>query len=69
MNDKLKLRISQQYADLCQQLGDSVLKLDQLNNHITDLKSRIKALDTAYPMLASVIAQSEKELSSGEKEQ
>ena len=43
--------LARKYAALCQQLGDSQVKLDQLTQFISDLKSQIKDLDKHFALL------------------
>jgi len=40
-----KQQLNQQYSSLCSQLGDSVLKLEQLQNFIQELKDEINSLN------------------------
>lgn len=44
-------KFNSSYQHLCQQLGDAVLKLEQIQSHIDSLKTKIRALDDAYLML------------------
>ena len=43
--------LNRKYLALCQQLGDAQIKLDQLTEHISHLKSQIKSLNDAFPLM------------------
>jgi hypothetical protein len=43
--------LNAKYLQLCQQLGDAVLKSEQLQEHIQLIKSQIKTLDASYPII------------------
>jgi outer membrane murein-binding lipoprotein Lpp len=40
------------YQNLCSQLGDSIVKLDQLSEHISNLKAQIAELNKAFNHVA-----------------
>ncbi len=44
--------LNQKYFNLCQQLGDSQVKLDQLLDHIESIKKQIKDLDNAFIIMS-----------------
>ena len=44
--------LNNKYQSLCQQLGDAELKAAQLADHISDIKSKIQALNELYPILS-----------------
>ena len=44
--------LNKKYLALCQQLGDSQLKLEQLQAHIDHLKSQIKTLNDSFSIIA-----------------
>lgn len=52
--------LNQKYQTLCQQLGDAQFKLDQLERHIAEIKSQIKSLNDASPILDQLHALSER---------
>jgi len=43
--------LNTKYLNLCQQLGDAQVKLDQLLEHVDNLKSEIKTLNKAFPLM------------------
>jgi uncharacterized coiled-coil DUF342 family protein len=43
--------LNQKYLELCQQLGDAQIKLDQLNEHVATIKQQIKNLNEAHPLM------------------
>lgn len=47
-----KTFLNEKYLKLCSQLGDAQIKLDQLTDHISDLKAQIKLLNQAFPLMA-----------------
>lgn len=46
--------LNNKYLQLCQQLGDAQVKLDQLTEHITSIKAQITTLNTAFPLIAEL---------------
>lgn len=40
--------LNSKYLQLCQQLGDALIKSDQLNEHIKTLKLQIESLNTSF---------------------
>jgi len=61
MTDKT-LFLNKKYSSLCQQLGDSILKLEQLQSHIENLKSQISTLNAAFPLMAEFDSQQLKDI-------
>lgn len=43
--------LNKKYLALCQQLGDAHFKLKQLNQHISELESKIRTLNECYPVI------------------
>jgi len=46
--------LNQQYSSLAQQLGDSIVKAEKLQQHIENLKSQIEALNAASIIIDSL---------------
>ena len=43
--------LNKKYLNLCQQLGDARVKLDQLLEHIDTIKAEIKSLNQSYTIM------------------
>jgi len=48
--------LNSKYTTLCQALGDSILKQEQLQAHIDSIKDQIKVLNSAFPILEELEA-------------
>lgn len=44
--------LNEKYLKLCQQLGDAVLKQEQLSDHISNLKLQIKSLNESFSVFS-----------------
>lgn len=49
-----KQLLDQEYQALCSQLGDAYIKLKKIQNHISNLESRISTLDEAFPYIQNI---------------
>ena len=58
--------LNTKYLSLCQQLGDSIVKLEQLQSHINNLKSEIEALNKSFTHMSELEALSKAKESKGE---
>lgn len=52
---KLEKELNKRYGDLCQRLGDAILKREQLDELIKELKSQIDSLNKNYPLIQSLV--------------
>lgn len=64
--------LNSKYLKLCQQLGDAIVKLDQLNEHISNLKSQIDTLNQSFNIMSehdaiSRASKASEELKNGQK--
>lgn len=51
----LEKELNKRYGDLCQKLGDAILKREQLDELIKELKSQIDSLNKNYPLIQSLV--------------
>lgn len=57
----MEKELNAKYSALCQQLGDAVLKREQLDKHITDIKLEIETLNKTFPILTQLLNKAQKE--------
>lgn len=51
---KYQAHLNQKYSQLCQTLGDLIIKQDQINEAIKATKKSIEMLNSSHPILAAV---------------
>lgn len=59
--------LNKKYLELCQQLGDAVHKKQQLEDHISSIKSKIETLNESFELMAQFDALNKSKESVNEK--
>lgn len=59
--DNFSKKVQQRYAALCQELGQHVLHKNLLEEKISTLQQKIRALDEEFPVLSEYVRQSVEE--------